>query len=397
MATTTYNDTLADIVLGEVLPSADWDSPRGDMKGLLALESGVMVGFVDNILCFSPPYVPHAWPRKYELTFPYNIVGIASTGGAIVVGTTGEPYIVVGYEPETMSETKLEFNHPCRSKRSMKRIMNGVMYAAPDGLAYVPAAGGPRIISKPWMLKKDWDLYNPTSIHAHVHDDRYYAFYSGGGVDENITAAIVFDPAETESTLTELDIQATAGHTDIEADDLYLMTGPNLVQWEKGGGYRTYEWKSKVFTLPRQMCLSAAIVRLTFGDGVPLPEYQAAVQAAIQAVTDEQTLNGKINTGAFAGFMPGQYTVAGGPYLDAVNDVGGAFFEGDPEPGAAISAIFRLYRNGALYFEKVLSNSKPFRIPTGKRTDTIEFSISASDVQVHEVFLAETMSELANR
>ena len=44
----TYTDTLTDSELGEVLPSDIWALPPSDLRGILALPNGVMVGFREN-------------------------------------------------------------------------------------------------------------------------------------------------------------------------------------------------------------------------------------------------------------------------------------------------------------------------------------------------------------
>ena len=165
VATTTYNDTVSDSLLGEPLPSTLWDSPPPDIKGMLTLPNGSVCGFVGNKLYFSETFVPHAYPEDYSLTFAYEIVAIAASGNSVVVATKGIPYVVTGDDPGTMTPSNLEVQHACVSERSMVSVMNGAIYASPDGLVYVPVAGMPSLITKPWFKEVDWRLLNPSSMH----------------------------------------------------------------------------------------------------------------------------------------------------------------------------------------------------------------------------------------
>ena len=88
--TTSFGGSFVDALdgdqLGEVIPSTYWigppddDSstyPEGPMKGLTAMPNGLFAGFAGRRLCFSEPYLPHAWPVSYRITTEDRIVGIA--------------------------------------------------------------------------------------------------------------------------------------------------------------------------------------------------------------------------------------------------------------------------------------------------------------------------------
>ncbi|MFP3490442.1 hypothetical protein R0K20_22855, partial [Staphylococcus sp. SIMBA_130] len=80
------------------------DGPNAAMQGLTTLPGGILVGFFDNTLAFSEPYLPHAWPISYQLSFPDPIVAIASISNGLVVTTTGQPWLVTGSSPEAMAQ-----------------------------------------------------------------------------------------------------------------------------------------------------------------------------------------------------------------------------------------------------------------------------------------------------
>lgn len=392
VATTTYTDTTIEANLGEEIPGIDeyaWRSPPSDMQGITMMAGGIAVGFYKNVLAFAYPYAPHAYPLAYELTLDYTIVAIEAIGNTLIVGTTGKPYVVTGVDPEGMTDTKLGIFQSCISKRSMVSILNGAMYASPDGLVYVPIAGLPEVITRNWLKEIDWRKFNPATMNSVVYDERFYGFYSGGGADGNESGAIVFDPAEAESTFTTIALYATACYSGLTSDQLYYFDndGRSIYKFGYGGGYETFEWKSKMFTTPMPVCFKAGIVRFTPGDALLASDVAAAIAASIAAVTIGIANYTITSSGAFAGYSPGAYTVAGGPYLSAVNSI-----------SSSVTAIFRIYADGVLKYEKQLTNSKPFRIPKGLKPglfDSWEIELTGNNVNIHEAIVAETLSELS--
>lgn len=382
-AQATYADTIDDTLLGEELTSTDWVSPPADIQGLIELSTGVLAGFKGNTLYLSEPFVPHAFPTAYDKKFSYEIVGIASIGTTIVVTTKGKPYIVTGTDPAFMGSSALDFFQACVSKRSVVSVKNGVMYACPDGIAYVPSAGAPSIISRKWIKEVDWRELNPSSMNAVIYDDRYYAFYENA-VDNNggetMRGAIVFDPSESESTLTELNLHATATYNHLEDDGMFLMVNNNIVNFSKGGSFGTCQWKSKLFITGELTTMQAAQVKFSFDGGINALDKQAAIDAAVLAV-DAQGIG--VN-GAFGGSAVGSFAVGAGPYVAATQAI----------VGNVNSAVFKLYAGGELKYEKQLTDNRAFRLPGGYNSDEYEIELSGSSVHFHEVTIAETVSDL---
>jgi hypothetical protein len=118
--------------------------------------------------------------------------------------------------------------------------------------------------------------------------------------------------------------------------------------------------------------------------------------------------------GGFGGLMPGQYVVAGGPYIAAIQQA----------VESNITALLNVYslRRDAdnpntivrrLEYSKnlieynysvdgeghvavtVIPAHRPFRLPDGYLADTYEVEVIANNVTIHEIFLASTMEELA--
>ena len=395
-ATTQYDDTVADADLGEELPSATWVNPPPDMRGLITLPNGSLCGFTDNTLHFTPAYRPWAWPADYDMSFPYPIVAIAAAGESVIVATKGNPFLVTGVDPSSMSQTELEIFQSCVSKRSMVSIMNGAQYASPDGLVYVPVAGTPEVITNGLYKESDWRELNPSSMHAYVYNDRYYAQYSGAGPLQNESGFIVYDPKEPDSSLTTLGINITAGHTDLETDSWYYLENGIIRQFNEGSTYLSFDWKSKVNTTQRPVVMQAAQIKFTAGDGVSLSDLQAALAASL-AILEAQIFFPNGNplapdfdkqsvSGAFGGYTPGAFAVGGGPYHNVAKD----YLE------AGNSLVLTVYtKDGAECCTYVVADSLPFRINTGDLTDIFEYQISGKNVEVHEITIAETLSDIA--
>ena len=98
MSATTYEDSSDNDDLEEIIPSTYWIAPPDDdtnlypdgpMKGLTALPNGVFAGFTGKRICFSEPFLPHAWPVIYRITLEDNIVAIGAAGNGLIVTTEG--------------------------------------------------------------------------------------------------------------------------------------------------------------------------------------------------------------------------------------------------------------------------------------------------------------------
>lgn len=271
VANTTYADTTAAAGLGEVLPTKTWEMPPSDMQGLTLMANGIMAGFTGKDICFSEPFVPHAWPSEYRLQTDFPIVGIAAFGGALFVGTTGYPYIINGVDPAQMTMAKGEYRQACVSKRSIVEMGNGVFYASPDGICMVDGSGI-QVITRGIMTREDWQAYKPESMVATHLDGRYWAFFDTG----TRQGALVLDLTGDGAQLWETDQYATALYNDIKTDALYMAIGSNVKKWDAGTTSLSYTWKSKVFLAPRPQNMGAGqvfadtypVTMKVYGDGV---------------------------------------------------------------------------------------------------------------------------------
>lgn len=240
--TVNIEDKVPGTQLNEPCPTFGWDEPLADLKGLVGMPNGIMLGFTDATLHACEPYAPYAWPAKYDIPLEYPIVGIGVAGQTAVVTTTGVPYLVTGVDSGSLSAEKLPRNQSCVSKRSMVAIGGSVIYASPDGLVTVEG-GDAQIFTGDMISKADWNKYNPSSMFAAEYDGRYYAFYTSLSGQRG---CLVFDLAN--KTLVEHGSTGDAAYSDKATDTLYVLSGSTISDFVPTSGAKmTSVWKSKVF------------------------------------------------------------------------------------------------------------------------------------------------------
>ena len=249
--------------LGEVLPSATWIGPpddntstypNGPMLGLTAVANGVLAGFAGNRLCFSEPFLPHAWPVGYRITLEEDIVAIGATGNGIVALTEGVPYFVTGTDPSSMTSIKLDIQQSCVNKHSVVDMGGYLLYAGPDGLV---AVGGneARLVTQGLISAKQWnDDFSPSSIRAFRYENTYVAFYTDGSTHKGW----VYDPRAQEAALSTLTSTAETRGGFEKADDgeLYIIQGSTLLKYRGGITKKTMTFKSKTFVTPQPVSFS---------------------------------------------------------------------------------------------------------------------------------------------
>lgn len=259
-----FTDSLDGDELGEVIPSTYWISPpdddsstypEGPMKGLIAMPNGIFAGFAGRRLCFSEPYLPHAWPVSYRISTEDNIVALSMAGNALLVATEGNPYIVGGVDPSSMQAVRLEAAQACVNKRSMVDMGDYAMYASPDGLVAV-AGNQVELVTEQLIDPKEWlSTYNPTTIQGFLHEGTYVAFHGTGTSDR---AGFIFDPRRGKNAFTTLSLTSTTdprgGYYDPEDGQLYLIdttaTNRKVQKFQGSNTLSTLKWKSKKFVTP---------------------------------------------------------------------------------------------------------------------------------------------------
>ena len=239
VGTLTYDDDKTGAELTFPIPSLDYDIPPAEMTGIVMMPNGIMVGFADNEIIVSEPYLLHAFPIGYRQSTDYKIVGLGVYDTNVVVLTEGHPYILSGSHPEAMTLAKLDIKQSCVSAKSIVEVSGGVVWASPDGLVYV-GVGGSRLLTEAHLSIDNWRSLNITSIHGYTHDGLYIGFYDTGTKQ----GGFVFDIRSGQGW-NLISTYATAAFEDIKTDTLYLMVGDNIEIWDGGLTSQIYKWISK--------------------------------------------------------------------------------------------------------------------------------------------------------
>ena len=384
VTTTTYNDTVASTELGEEIPSTDYYAPPGDLTGIVSLPNGILAGFVGKTVYFCEPYQPHAYPESYELNVSFNIVGLGVFGSSVLVLTEGTPYLITGSHPANMSMDAINYQLSCVSRQSIVGLRDGVTFASPDGLVSY-RGGSPELITQGYLEKLEWSKYSPSTMRGAIYDDRYYGFYENGGDDFDVSGGIIFDPSEPSAVFTLTEVSAAALYRKASTDDLFMVSDGVLRQFDVGGSEEQAYWKSKAFVMPRPCAMVAGKVRFTATGGVTKADSDAALAAAMETTTAQIADGTIISNGSLGGGPLGAYTLAGGPYLDVANN--------NNPPLAAVTLL--VYADGNLVHTEAVVDENSFRLPGDYLADVFEFEISSNELRIHEVILADNMSELA--
>jgi hypothetical protein len=249
VANTTYADVKAATALGELLPSESWVAPPADLRGLCLGGNGIAAGFTNNAtadaggtLCFSEPYMPHAWPPEYQKSTEFSVVAVIPFGGnAWGVLTTSYPFVAYGNDPAAISLDKMDYPQACVSKKSAVSTGEGVVYASADGLCLLNQ-NGVKVLTDGLYTRAQWQALSPSTMMSCVYNNMVLVFHSAG--------TLIFDFTGKGATLTTAAITATDGYYDAVQDTLFLLVGTNIVKWNAGADL-TFTWKSKLFESPK--------------------------------------------------------------------------------------------------------------------------------------------------
>lgn len=315
-----YLDTLTDAELGEVLQSDNWALPPADLRGILALPNGVMVGFRRNQLCFSAQNQPHAWPVEFRLNTDTDIVGIGNIDTTVVIGTQSFVYVASGNDPAAYSMNKFEVPHAASSKLSFAYITGlGVVFSGPDGLMVCAGIGQLRNLTKGVFTLRQWRALDPTSIISVAHDDVYFMYWHSGSnqgcyavdlradgfgvVEMSFHASAAFVSPITDKMFLVLDM-------DNEPDDALLPIPPSTPHYIDGltiyefeghpTAFMTFSWETKLWLCNYPSYYPIAIVRAedytnlvvkVYGDGVLLDTIVVDGEATFTLTPPDEAYN----------------------------------------------------------------------------------------------------------
>lgn len=374
VANATYSDVIpaATVSLNSGITTLDNFPPPKNMHSIIELANGCHAGLAGNEFCMSEQGKPYSWPIAYRQSFAGTGISQVAAGNSAIILTDSYPLLATATVPEQLSITKLPGDTlaPCVSKAGVVDIGSGAIYPSHDGL-YVATTSGARNITDGLYGLEEWQRLVPGSFKAAFSDHRYYAMHDGySGQPARI---FMLHTKEPDSAI-EFSEQVTALYGNPWDGQLYVAKAKQISQWDADDANRYLSfWTAKTFQLSQKVNFSAAQVQAKYSDIVPIvnPGYNAN----LALLTDINLINGSIGSAPV-----GAHSI-GGSALQIVS------------AQAPRTLQFTLVRNGVPVFNKVLTSSKPFKLPAGVKSDLYSVRISAS-IPWDSVNIAEGMAEL---
>jgi hypothetical protein len=376
--TADYVDTIDPSLIQEPLPSLDWNQPPDNLSGLISLPNGMMAAFSGKKLYFCEPYIPHAWPEKYVLTFEHDLVALGAFGNTVQVTTKGLPYVVQGSAPENMVSERLELNLPCINAAGAVDLGYTFAYPTHEGLV-VASSGGAAVGTKKLFTKPSWLRLDPSTFVAGQYDGRYMASYEYTDASNNtFSGSIIIDLTGSQPFLIRSQEKAIAFFYEEESGKLFfLKDDQNIYEWDPvDQTYTTMVWKSKEFIFNKPVKLG--FIKIETNEGLFSDEEEALLaqrQAIIdsnQALMDTGNVFGAINQSAI-----NDYSLNG----DALQQV----------PGLTGSTSVLIYADKVLI--ATVTDVNKLKRFTKKRATVWEIEVS-SDIPVSQVTVASTAAEM---
>lgn len=373
-----YTDSKPNTSLGEACPSIYWDPPVDGLKGLVSLQNGLFAAYKDSTVYVSDWNAPHAWPYEHTVTIDYPIVGLGSFGNTIVVCTEAAPVLIVVQDPTNPTTKAIQENCPCVSADSIVNTRNGVIFASQNGLVLINSTS-PTFITEKLLTQDEWLPLHPESLKGAFLNNTYYGFFTN---PTDTAAGFIFDlDSYTYSTVYNSIVSSGMVYTtqhakvvynDIEQSQLYVCyplengTQYSLCSFASDSRInKSFRWRSKVNVSPQGLFnLSAACVMMTSQSSQKENEHiwegKLTGSSLAARVIDGEPINGWCKTN---------------------------------ELELADATVFNYYVDGELKYSREVKDSKPFRLPSGFRGETIEVEVK-SNAYIHSITLASSMGEL---
>lgn len=373
-----YSDSKPNTSLGEACPSIYWDPPVTGLKGLVSLQNGLFAAYKDSTVYVSDWNAPHAWPYEHTVTIDYPIVGLGSFGNTIVVCTEAAPVLIVVQDPTNPTTKAIQENCPCVSADSIVNTRNGVIFASQNGLVLINSTS-PTFITEKLLTQDEWLPLHPESLKGAFLNNTYYGFFTN---PTDTAAGFIFDlDSYTYSTVYNSIISSGMVYTtqhakvvynDIEQSQLYVCyplengTQYSLCSFASDSRInKSFRWRSKINVSPQGLFnLSAARVMMTSQSSQKENEHiwegKLTGSSLAARVMDGEPINGWCKTN---------------------------------ELELADATVFNYYVDGELKYSREVKDSKPFRLPSGFRGETIEVEVK-SNAYIYSITLASSMGEL---
>lgn len=268
-----------------------YDMPPTDMHSVVVGWNQMMFGATTNELIVFEPAKPHAAPSLYRIPIPFEIVGIGVTGQTVVIATKGNPYLARGSSPLSLSTEKSDAEWPCVAKRSISAGPLGVLYATRSGLV-LGNSNGFSLITRELYTWEQWRMLSPETFVAAVHDDTYFASYSGLTGQEPQVGIVMIPIVEKVQAALFADFRLDALRNDPSTGEMHVLFENDIYRWDDPDGTKLRgTWISKEWLYAKPINMGAARVDADF-------LLSEAENAALEAAYDAALLANHILLGS---------------------------------------------------------------------------------------------------
>lgn len=283
-----YLDTKLDSALEEaILDTAGWAPPPADAHSIVVGANGITYVASKNQTFPSAANQPHAYNPLWAvpLTYDYPVVGQASIASDVYALTQAHPYVITGTDPSAQSAQRLSKPLGCVSAASIatsERV--GVIYASSDGLAYCNRADV-GLLTSALLSEREWQQFNPSSIHGTVYDGYYVGFYDTG----TERGGFIVDLSSDSLGLGRLDFFATALWLNPLTGNMHMVVDGVHVTFNTGDALMAFEWNSGLVLMDRPTSFERARIELGEGSGaVTMGVYYDDAIIATKAKSDSR-------------------------------------------------------------------------------------------------------------
>jgi hypothetical protein len=389
------------IALNEPLPSLGWTVPPTNLRGIVNMANGIMVGFSGRDIYFSEPYRPHTFPVEYIRSVDSNIIGLGVYQSGVVVCTTANPYVATGVDPQSISLTRLDDVEPCLSQRSIVNSIEGVLYASQNGLIMVNQSGAYNVI-QPLMTRNEWRTeYKPETSRSAADGDKILTFNS-------VNTGWIFAPAEPLGYIVNLSnfTNVTGVQTDPFTGEAYIISNDVVYLWNPTNTQpQSYTWRSKEFELPYPVNMGAyrlqyddVISEIDFDPGYDYSTYNTSRYTASTVITESPALSTAPlhtwNLVPFNGVRVETGVNDSPPVTQFRMPIGGSPLVSENPLLSRDEITVRVYADQNLIYEKAITSNQVQRLPSGFKADKWQVELQSAQ-NIYSFKLAGTAKELA--
>ena len=239
---------------GRVVDTTGHLPPPSGLFNVVSMPNGILALLKGDEVWFCESYKPWAFNPENVTKLQFGAVGAVVSGNALVVTTTGKPYLISGALPSQMYDQQIDAVQAGVSAKSIVDCGGFVIYASRDGLVMVQGTTASLMMGQKFFARKEWQ-----TRYGNALNQMTLAYHDGaliGFTEANGGFVIRFDEAEGSYTRCTT-LNGLAGFMLPMTDSLYFSVGKTLFQYAGAETFQQFTWTSKEFTFPQPVNLGA--------------------------------------------------------------------------------------------------------------------------------------------